>query len=113
MLVEESFEMSEATFGIEKEVADEGNARAGLKLEGQGGGDRCSGLGARRGLEVNIVIRQLRVLFWRGPFYLGVLGVLLFYFPAFFLGMMGAFMSARSEGFTPLTSPPKLNELGL
>jgi hypothetical protein len=27
--------------------------------------------------------------------------------------MMGDFMSARSEGFTPLTSPPKLNELGL
>ncbi|MDE0861137.1 MAG: hypothetical protein OSA93_13320 [Akkermansiaceae bacterium] len=56
--------MSEATFGIEKEIADEGNARAGLKLERQGGGDRRGGLGARRSFEVNVVIRQRRVLFW-------------------------------------------------
>ena len=110
VLVQQGLEMTVAALGIEKEIANEGNAGAGLELERQGGDDRLGRLGPRRGLEVEVVFGELRVLVRSCFVSLGIFSVL--YWLAFFLGMIGELMSARSVGFTPLTSPPKLKLLG-
>jgi hypothetical protein len=62
VLVEEGLEMTVAALGIEEEVADEGNAGPFFKGERQGGGDRLGGFGPWRGLEVEVVLGELRVL---------------------------------------------------
>ena len=92
MLVEEDLEMTVAALGIEKEIADEGNTGAGLKFERQGGDDGFGGPGARRGLEIEVIFRQLRVL---GGSWLGRLGAFsVVYFTAFFWEPPGEFLWA-------------------
>jgi hypothetical protein len=110
VLMQQGFEVAVAAFGIKEEIADEGNAGARLDIERQGADDRLRGFGPRRGLEVEVVFGELRVLVRSCFVSLGIFSV--FYWLAFFLGMIGELMSARSTGFTPLTSPPKLKLLG-
>ena len=77
-LVEQGFEVAEAPLGIEEEIANECNPGPGGEIERQAGPDR-GGLGrARRGLEVDIVIRQARILGRCRLVELGVLAVRLY-----------------------------------
>ena len=56
-------EVAVAAFVVELQVADEGDAGPLRDLERQGGGDRLGLAGTGRGLEVDVVVGELWVLF--------------------------------------------------
>jgi len=64
-LVEERFEVAVTALVVELQVPDERDAGLGRDFEWQGGGDRLGLAGTGRGLEIDVVAGEFRVLLRR------------------------------------------------
>ena len=65
VLVEKSFEVTEAAFGIKEKVSDEGDTGAGGNFERKLGFNGLDSFRARRGFAIDIVFGELWIFRWR------------------------------------------------